>query len=192
MVRAWRSSESERRPRSIPARAALLSSRFVPFLEHKEAVATLLDPHQPLAVLTSSIRFLALLACRLTLFRHLVAVKFVDATDVRGSKVPIFDRVGSLLVRNSGKGPLHQVGRPVLSPADLKTDPLPPQVFTLDACLISFITILSTKHDDAIVFISSSPSLIPELLEKVFKDTRTVYEHDGKDVSPGTLQLLKQ
>lgn len=112
---------------------------------------------------------------------------------MRGSKVPIFDRVGSLLVRNSSKGPLHQVRRSpfLLRRAEL-TIPTQQQIFTLDACLISFITILSTKHDDAILLISHSPSLIPELLEKVFKDTRTAWEHDGKDVSAGTREVLKR
>ncbi|ORY77576.1 hypothetical protein BCR35DRAFT_325508 [Leucosporidium creatinivorum] len=149
-----------------------VEEQFVLFLEAKDAVATLLDPNQPPAILISTIRFLSLLACRPSLFRHIVAVKFYDASDVRGSKVPIFDRVGSWLVRNGSKGPLHQI-------------------FALDACLISFITILSTKHTDAILFISSSSSLIPELLEKVFKDVRTVWEHDGKEVSRGTREGLK-
>lgn len=120
--------------------------------------------------------------------------------------MPIFDRVGSLLVRNGSKGPLHkvrllstQVARllglthllPLLVHPQFGSAPIS-QIFALDACLISFITILSTKHPDAILFISSSSSLIPELLEKVFKDVRTVWEHDGKEVSRGTREGLKR
>jgi hypothetical protein len=37
---------------------------FVPFLEAQDAVATLLDPNQPVPLLTSAVRFLSLLACR--------------------------------------------------------------------------------------------------------------------------------
>lgn len=58
-------------------------------------------------------------------------------------------------------------------------------------CLISLVTSLTTKHDNAILFISQSSSLIPELLDKLFKDTRTLWEYDGQSVSDEIMSLLK-
>jgi hypothetical protein len=57
-------------------------------------------------------------------------------------------------------------------------------------CLLSLVTSLAMKNVDAIPLFASSTSLIPELLEKLFKDTRTVWEYDGQEVSDLTLASL--
>lgn len=89
------------------------------FLGASDAVATLLDPHQSTALLTGTARFLLMLACRKShlhrpnfradtrgtdpnLFRAIIGVKFYDASDVRAAKVPMLDRIGTLLSSKSG------------------------------------------------------------------------------------------
>ncbi|KAI5474747.1 hypothetical protein MNV49_002525 [Pseudohyphozyma bogoriensis] len=153
-------------------------SRFANFLisgdneAPSHAMATLLDLHHPATLTTSVVRLLTLISARPGLFRSIMGIKFYDSNDVRATKVPILDRIGSLLVKQATKG-------------SFKT------MYTLDMNLLSFVTSIVTKDRDAIVLIASSPSLIPELLDKIFKDTRTVWEYDGANVSGSILALLK-
>ncbi|KAL8279916.1 hypothetical protein RQP46_007766 [Phenoliferia psychrophenolica] len=144
---------------------------FVDFLAADAAVATLLDSLQPVALITSTTRFLSSLACQPSLFRPIVGIQFYEANDVRGSKFPLFDRLASLLVRN--------------------TKATHVQMFTLDMCLVSLATSLLTKNSDALIYVSQNASFIPELLDKLFKDTRLVWEYDGQAVSDGNMTLLK-
>jgi len=137
------------------------------FLASADAVATLLDPHQPTALLTSTVRFLSLVGCRPGLFVALASVKFYDAGDVRATAVPLFDRCGTLLVRASPAGQA-----------------------ALDRAVLGFVTTLLTKRDDATAFVSQSPGLIPELLDKLFRDVRTVWESDGLPASDAVLAQL--
>ncbi|KAM0751513.1 hypothetical protein T439DRAFT_379632 [Meredithblackwellia eburnea MCA 4105] len=146
---------------------------FIAFLEGDSAIPTLLDPNQPIAIQTNSVRLLGALACHGTLFRQIVGIAFHDASDTRSSKVPIFDRVGTLLARSNSKA-AHE------------------QIYALDMCLITFVQTLAMKNTDGILFITQSPSLIPELLDKVFKDTRTVWEFDGMHVSDTTSVFLRR
>jgi hypothetical protein len=100
----------------LPERA---EDQMEAFLKAPEAVATLLDPHQSTALLTGTTRFLLMLACRKSLprllsggadetgtdpnlFRLILGVKFYDASDVRAAKVPILDRIGTLLSIKTG------------------------------------------------------------------------------------------
>lgn len=111
---------------------------------------------------------------------------------MRATNVPIFDRIGTLLVRKGLKGSHQQVRSFTPSLVEAGTDPASAQTFALDTCLVSLITSLGTKHADAILLILSSTSLIPELLDKLFKDTRTIWEYDGQEVSDVTLALLNK
>ncbi|GAA5965863.1 hypothetical protein JCM21900_004930 [Sporobolomyces salmonicolor] len=138
--------------------------QFLAFLKAPNAVATLLDPNHPVEILLSSVRLLSLLACTSTFFRPLLAVKFYDASDVRNSKLPILDRIASLLV-----GP----------------QPESSLVHDLDLSLVTLATLLVTKHQDAIMLVAQSQAFIPEVLAKLFRDVRTIWEWDGRDVGAG-------
>lgn len=87
---------------------------------------------------------------------------------MRHTKVPLYDRCATLLVRGGAS-------------ADQAA---------LDHCLLSFVTVLSTKHEDAIMFIAQSPSFLPELLDKLFKDVRTLWDADGQTASDPTRAVL--
>ena len=117
---AWKMTERAKERQVSSSRcpcvkADLFCASFVDFLAADAAVATLLDPHQPVALLTSTTRLLSSLACRglnqnpaetssltphppdPTLFRAIAGIKFYEANDVRGSKFPLFDRLASHL-----------------------------------------------------------------------------------------------
>lgn len=64
-------------------------------------------------------------------------------------------------------------------------------MFSLDMCLVSLATNLLTKNSDALIYISGNASFLPELLDKVFKDTRLVWEYDGQAVSDSIMTLLR-
>ncbi|GAA5887974.1 hypothetical protein JCM5296_001518 [Sporobolomyces johnsonii] len=138
--------------------------QFLAFLKAPNAVATLLDPNHPVEILLGSVRLLSLLACTSSFFRPLLAVKFYDASDVRNSKLPILDRIASLLV-----GP-----RPESS-----------LMHDLDLSLVTLATLLVTKHQDAIMLVAQSQAFIPEVLAKLCRDVRTIWEWDGRDVGAG-------
>ncbi|SCV73353.1 BQ2448_7279 [Microbotryum intermedium] len=157
---AWRASEAG-------------EERFIDLLKSPNAINILLDPHHPPSLLLSTARSIALLACRPSLFRKILDVKFEEATpDSRSSQVPILDRLGALLQLNGTRDPLQ--------PA-----------YKLHMVVLSLLSTLLTRHDDVLVIISTSASLIPELLDKLFKDTRTLWDHDGSDLSDTTRTRLK-
>ena len=61
----------------------------------------------------------------------------------------------------------------------------------MDECLTAFMTILVTKHEDAILLFKTSPSYVPELLDKIHIDVRTIWDYDGRDVNPVKRDLLR-
>lgn len=63
-------------------------------------------------------------------------------------------------------------------------------MFSLDMCLVSLVTSLLTKNSDALIYLSGNTSFLPELLDKIFKDTRLAWEYDGQSVSDSTMALL--
>ncbi|KDE08433.1 hypothetical protein MVLG_01468 [Microbotryum lychnidis-dioicae p1A1 Lamole] len=158
---AWRASEAG-------------EERFIDLLKSPNAINILLDPHHPPALLLSTTRALALLACRPSMFRKILDVKFEDTKpDPRSTQVPILDRFGALLQLNGTRDPLQ--------PA-----------YKLHMAVLSLLSTLLTRHDDVLVIISTSASLIPEVLDKLFKDTRTLWDHDGSDLSDTTRARIKR
>lgn len=57
--------------------------------------------------------------------------------------------------------------------------------------LITFVTSLLSKHDDSILLLTGSVSLLPELLQKLYQDVRVLWEYDGQDVTESSLINLK-
>ncbi len=57
------------------------------------------------------------------------------------------------------------------------------QAFTCQRNILAFISILTTKHADAMLLAANSPVLIPELLTKIAVDTKMLWDQDGKDIS---------
>ncbi|TNY17511.1 hypothetical protein DMC30DRAFT_430077 [Rhodotorula diobovata] len=138
---------------------------FITFLKAPNAVATLLDPSHSVGILLGGARLLALLACRPALFRTLLATKFYEAPDVRASKLPLVDRLATLLV----------VPRPESVGAH-----------TLDLTVLSLASLLLTAHEDAVMLVVQAASFVPELLAKMWRDVRTLWEWDGREASPGS------
>ncbi|GAA5895745.1 hypothetical protein JCM8208_005075 [Rhodotorula glutinis] len=138
---------------------------FMTFLKTANAVSTLLDPNQSIGVLLGGARLLALLACRPALFRTLLAVKFYELPDVRASKLPPVDRLATLLVMPRAESLAAH---------------------TLDLTLLSLASLLLTAHEDAIMLVAQAASFVPELLAKMWRDVRTLWEWDGREAAQGS------
>ncbi|GAA5974350.1 hypothetical protein JCM11641_006753, partial [Rhodosporidiobolus odoratus] len=155
------------RPLVIAAGNGLLTWRssgsFIDFVRSTGAVATLLDPHQPTGTLLAAVQVMGLFACRPTLFRPLLGTKFYDAPDTRNSKLPFVDRIATLL-------------------AMPRADDSSNHSHSLTLALFSLSLRLLTKHEDAIVLVAQSAAFVPELLGRLYKDVRSVWEWDGREV----------
>ncbi|GAA5928402.1 hypothetical protein JCM3775_000600 [Rhodotorula graminis] len=138
---------------------------FMAFLKTANAVATLLDPSQSVGVLLGGARLLALLACRPALFRTLLALKFYESPDIRASKLPLVDRLATLLVMPRAEAPAAH---------------------TLDLTLLSLASLLLTAHEDAVMLVAQAASFVPELLAKMWRDVRTLWEWDGREATKGS------
>ncbi|GAA6002978.1 uncharacterized protein JCM10292_000278 [Rhodotorula paludigena] len=134
---------------------------FLGLLKSPNAIATLLDPNHPIGTLLTSTRVLAILACRPALFRTLLGTKFYEAPDVRASKLPLVDRIATLLVMPRADSP---------------------STHTLDQTLLTLSSLLLTSHEDAIMLVAQSATFVPELLAKMWRDVRTLWDWDGRDV----------
>ncbi|BGP00653.1 Proteophosphoglycan ppg4 [Rhodotorula toruloides ATCC 204091] len=145
----------------------LAEESFKALLQMPNAVATLLDPNHPLPISLASVRLLASLACRPPLFRSILGIKFYEMADVRSSRIPLVDRLATLLVMP-------------------RTDSITASAF--DSTILTFASILLSSHDDAIRLFAQSAAFVPELLAKMWRDVRTVWEHDGREVSQGGKQ----
>ncbi|GJN93641.1 hypothetical protein Rhopal_006698-T1 [Rhodotorula paludigena] len=158
--------ESGKRAKLLEALLAVLEGvgwSFLGLLKSPNAIATLLDPNHPIGTLLASTRVLAILACRPALFRTLLGTKFYEAPDVRASKLPLVDRIATLLVVP-------------------RTDS--PSTHTLDQTLLTLSSLLLTSHEDAIMLVAQSATFVPELLAKMWRDVRTLWDWDGRDVGP--------
>ncbi|BGP26956.1 proteophosphoglycan ppg4 [Rhodotorula toruloides] len=140
----------------------LAEESFKLFLSTPNAVATLLDPNHPLPISFAGVRLLATLACRPPLFRSILGTKFYEMADVRSSRIPLVDRLATLLV----------MPRP---------DSIVASAF--DSTILTLASILLSMHDDAIRLFAQSAAFVPELLAKMWRDVRGVWEHDGREVS---------
>ncbi|GAA5843259.1 hypothetical protein JCM9279_002040 [Rhodotorula babjevae] len=138
---------------------------FIAFLKAANAVATLLDPNQSIGVLLGGTRLLALLACRPALFRTLLAVKFYELPDIRASKLPLVDRLATLLVLPRAESLAAH---------------------TLDRTILSLASLLLTAHEDAVMLVAQAASFVPELLAKMWRDVRTLWEWDGREATKGS------
>ncbi|KAJ8292399.1 J domain-containing protein spf31 [Rhodotorula toruloides] len=145
----------------------LAEESFKAFLQTPNAVATLLDPNHPLPISLASVRLLASLACRPPLFRSILGIKFYEMADVRSSRIPLVDRLATLLVMP-------------------RTDSITASAF--DSTILTLASILLASHDDAIRLFAQSAAFVPELLAKMWPDVRTTWEHDGRDISEGGKQ----
>ncbi|GAA5821620.1 hypothetical protein JCM11251_000938 [Rhodosporidiobolus azoricus] len=144
---------------------------LVAFVRTPCAIATLIDSRQPIGTLLSSVRILTLFACRPALFRPLLGVKFYDAPDTKNSKLPLVDRIATLLAMpRSETSSAHQ----------------------LDLALLSLSLRLLTKHEDALMLVVQSASFVPEVLAKMWRDVRTVWEWDGREVGGQAAEGLKR
>ncbi|BGP19277.1 hypothetical protein JCM10213v2_007364 [Rhodosporidiobolus nylandii] len=153
------------------AEATAGGNRFIALVRAPAVVATLLDPNQPIGLLLSVVRLLTLLACRPALFRPLLGVKLYDAPDTRASKLPLVDRIATLLV----------MPRPESS-----------ETHRLSLSLLSLSLRLLTKHEDAIMLVAQSAAFVPELLAKMYREVRTVWEWDGWELGGKAAQGLKR
>jgi hypothetical protein len=96
------------------------------------------------------------------------------------TSVPIFDRTAALLANRPSKSRTNNsVAR--LSSFDMADTAA--QAFTCQRNILAFISILTTKHADAMLLAANSPVLIPELLTKIAVDTKMLWDQDGKDIS---------
>ncbi|BGP34627.1 hypothetical protein JCM10296v2_006449 [Rhodotorula toruloides] len=145
----------------------LAEESFKAFLQTPHAVATLLDPNHPLPISLASVRLLASLACRSPLFRSILGIKFYEMADVRSSRIPLVDRLATLLVMP-------------------RTESITASAF--DTTILTLVSILLASHDDAIRLFAQRAAFVPELLAKMWRDVRTVWEHDGREVSQGGKQ----
>ncbi|GAA6023517.1 hypothetical protein JCM10207_005701 [Rhodosporidiobolus poonsookiae] len=144
---------------------------FIAFVKTPSAVATLLDPQQSVGLLLAGVRLLALLACRPPLFRPLLGTKFLDAPDTRNSKLPLVDRIATLLVLPRAESvPAHH----------------------LSLALLSLSLRLLAKHEDAIMLVAQSASFVPELLGRMWRDARTLWEWDGREVAGAVGEELRR
>lgn len=122
------------------------------------------------------------------LFRTLLATKFYEAPDVRASKLPLVDRLATLLVvprpESVGVRSLPScLGR---ASTYLPSVRAPSQAHTLDLTLLSLASLLLTAHEDAVMLVVQAASFVPELLAKMWRDVRTLWEWDGREASPGS------
>ncbi|GAA5934078.1 uncharacterized protein JCM15063_000548 [Sporobolomyces koalae] len=139
---------------------------FQTFLQTPQTVSTLLDPNQPLQILLSTTRILALLANHSCMYRSILALRLADAHDVRGSPLPIFERIATLLNLQPREGSFAT------------------RVFDLHSSLLSLSTTLLSHQPDSIRLIAESPRFIPEgLLKRIYRDVETLWEWDGRTVS---------
>ncbi|KAK4048963.1 hypothetical protein OIO90_005598 [Microbotryomycetes sp. JL221] len=137
-----------------------------------EAFARLLDSRHPTVILRRTMMLLCMLARRADLFRYIAAIPLGQTADVRGSKMPIFDRVASLLLRpGTSAGAVEE--------------------FALDRSLTTFVTIMSTKHADSITLITSTLSFLPSLICKIFDDVTACWDKDGLYLSDHRRILLE-
>ncbi|GAA5876662.1 hypothetical protein JCM8547_005767 [Rhodosporidiobolus lusitaniae] len=134
---------------------------FIAFVQAPCTVATMLDPNQPVGLLLSALRVLTLFACRPTLFRPLLGTKFYDAPDTRTSKLPLVDRVASLL-------------------AVPRSESLSSHHLTLS--LLSLSLRLLIKHEDALMLVTQSATFVPEVVGKMWREVREVWEWDGREL----------
>lgn len=64
--------------------------------------------------------------------------------------------------------------------------PAPSQAHTLDLTVLSLASLLLTAHEDAVMLVVQAASFVPELLAKMWRDVRTLWEWDGREASPGS------
>ncbi|GAA5909659.1 uncharacterized protein JCM6883_004591 [Sporobolomyces salmoneus] len=144
--------------------------QFTDFLRTPFTISTLFDPTQPVAILLSTSRTLALLAARTVFYREILAIKIADASDVRQSRMPIFDRIATLL--------------------NLQSDS--PHLFDLHSALLVLSSSLLTHQPDALRLIAESPRFIPDgLLKRIHGDVEAIWDWDGRSVgTSGTVRTL--
>ncbi|KAK4046738.1 hypothetical protein OIV83_005843 [Microbotryomycetes sp. JL201] len=145
---------------------------FVQLLSHESAMSHLLSPRQSTIVLKRTIGMLCILASYPDLFRPIVGIQLGSAPDLRESKVPIFERVSTLMLRPT-------------SIAMVAED------HALDFALTSLVTTLSTKHVDSITLITLSFAFLPTLISKIHEDACPCWDKDGLLLSDQTKTLLE-
>ncbi|GAA6033013.1 hypothetical protein JCM8097_000098 [Rhodosporidiobolus ruineniae] len=169
---AWRvASEGEKEGGRDVRGVKEAEEAFHSFVVSPGVAATLLDPHQPVGILLLSVRLLTLFACRPALFRPLLATKFPDSPDTRHSRLPLVDRIATLLAMPRAESAATH---------------------TLDLSLLSLALRLLTKHEDALVLVAESAAFVPELLAKMWRDVRTLWEWDGREVGGVAAEGLKR
>lgn len=119
------------------------------------------------------------------LFRPILAIKFYDIVDSSLTSVPIFDRAAALLGRRLYHKDSHSASLGFDEECRNAT-----QAFIYQRNILSFLTILTVKHADAMLLAGNSPVLIPELLVKIMSDVKTVWDQDGKEIAEVNRVLL--
>ncbi|GAA5946190.1 hypothetical protein JCM3765_000148 [Sporobolomyces pararoseus] len=151
---AWRYSSEGLNNRNAEDQFSIL-------LKTPHTISTLLDPNQPVSILLSSTRALALLAPHTVFYREILAIKISDSSDVRSSPLPIFDRIASLLNLQSESS----------------------EIFELHSALLLLSSSLLTHQVDSLRLVPESPRFISEgLLKRIYRDVDFLWEWDGRSV----------